>query len=122
MNRDIFCEAFHDMLKKEITTDARLVSEKYFVLLGWHMMGVNNRQPAARFLNEFLDDSVIECLEEEYQYSLNDYYGELGNAWKLYPFDFYQEYEILEEEHQALKKAYGMWRPPLKPNAPTSAK
>ena len=106
MNRDIFCEAFHDLLKKEITTDARLVSEKYFVLLGWHMMGVNNRQPAARFLNEFLDDSVIECLEEEYQYSLNDYYGELGNAWKLYPFDFYQEYEILEEEHQALKKAY----------------
>lgn len=106
MNRDIFCEAFHDLLKKEITTDARLVSEKYFVLLGWHMMGVNNRQPAARFLNEFLDDSVIECLEEEYQYSLNDYYGELGNVWKLYPFDFYQEYEILEEEHQALKKAY----------------
>lgn len=106
MNRDIFCEAFHDLLKKEITTDARLVSEKYFVLLGWHMMGVNNRQPAARFLNEFLDDSVIECLEEEYQYSLNDYYEELGNAWKLYPFDFYQEYEILEEEHQALKKAY----------------
>ncbi len=106
MNRDIFCEAFHDMLKKEITTDARLVSEKYFVLLGWHMMGVNNRQPAARFLNEFLDDSVIECLEEEYQYSLNDYYEELGNAWKLYPFDFYQEYEILEEEYQALKKAY----------------
>ena len=106
MNREIFCEAFHDLLKKEITTEAQLVCEKYFVLLGWHMMGVNNRQPAARFLDELLDDGLIECLEEEYQYSLNDYYEELGYTWKLYPFDFYQEYEILEEKHQALQKAY----------------
>lgn len=106
MDREIFCEAFHDLLKKEITNQTQLICEKYFVLLRWHIMGVNNRHAAFRFLDAFMDDEVIGCLEQEYQYSLSDYYEEMGKALTLYPFDFYEEYAVLEDQYKALKKAY----------------
>lgn len=103
MNRQIFCEAFHDLLKKEITNEVQLICEKYFVLLRWQMLGVNNRQPAVRFLEDVMDERVLDCLEQEYQYSLNDYYKETGEAWQLYPLDFYKEYQDLENINRNLE-------------------
>lgn len=103
MDRQIFCEAFHDLLTKEITNESQLVCEKYFVLLRWQMLGVNNRQAAVRFLNDSMDESVLDCLEREYQYSLTDYYKETGEPWQLYPLDFYQEYRDLENVNRNLE-------------------
>ena len=59
--------------------------------------GIDSRQPAIRFLGEHLNEEILECLEKEYQYSLNDYYEETGNPVNLYPIQFYGEYQKLEQ-------------------------
>lgn len=97
MDSEVFCEAFQDLLKKEIKNDTMLICEKYFVLLGWKIWGIDSRQPAIRFLGEQLNEEILECLEKEYQYSLNDYYEETGNPVNLYPIQFYGEYQKLEQ-------------------------
>lgn len=98
MDQQIFCDAFKDLLKKEVTNDTRLLCEKYFVLLHWTMLGtVNNRQVALRFFHEFMDEGVIETLQKDYQYSWQDYYKEMEETWQLYPLDFYQDYRELSE-------------------------
>lgn len=99
MDRSIFCEAFQDLLKKEVTNDTQLFCEKYFVLLRWTKLEtVNNRQAALYFFHDYVDESVIECLREEYQYTWNDYYKEMEEAWQLYPLDFYKGYRDLAEK------------------------
>lgn len=107
MDRQIFCEAFRDLLKKEVTNETQLLCEKYFVLLHWTMLGtVNNRQPAIRFFHDFMDEHVIEYLKQEYQYSWQDYYKEMEEAWQLYPLDFYQEHRELAEKNAVTENAY----------------
>lgn len=111
MDRQLFCEAFQDLLKKEVTNDIRLLCEKYFVLLQWTMLGtVNNRQVALRFFHDFMDESVIECLQQEYQYSWQDYYKEMEEAWQLYPLDFYQDYRELAERYASTENANNVLR------------
>ncbi len=105
MDREIFCEAFQDLLRKEIRDEAQLICEKYFVLLRWQKLGVNNRQAAVRFLDDCVDGRVLDCLDQEYQYSLNDYYKETGEAWQLYPLDFYKDYQNLESINKNLENA-----------------
>lgn len=111
MDRQLFCEAFQDLLKQEVTNDIRLLCEKYFVLLQWTMLGtVNNRQVALRFFHDFMDESVIECLQQEYQYSWQDYYKEMEEAWQLYPLDFYQDYRELAERYASTENANNVLR------------
>lgn len=106
MDRQIFCEAFHDLLKKKVTNNTQLLCEKYFVLLHWAKPGIeNNHQAAIRFFHDFMDESVIECLQKEYQYSWQDYYKEMEEAWQLYPLDFYQDYRDLEERYVSIENA-----------------
>ncbi len=107
MDKQIFCDAFHDLLKKEVTDDTSLICEKYFVLLRWTMLGcVNNRQPAIRFFHDFMDEAVIKCLKQEYQYSWQDYYKEMEETWQLYPIDFYKDFQNLAEQNARLQKDY----------------
>lgn len=99
MDPQIFCEAFGDLLKKEVTNDTELLCEKYFVLLHWTMLGtVNNRQVALRFFHDFMDENVIDTLQQVYRYSWQDYYKEMEEAWQLYPLDFYEDYREMAEK------------------------
>lgn len=106
MDRTIFCDAFHDLLKKEVASEAHLICEKYFVLLRWTMLGVNNRQVALRYFHDCMDAEAMECLKQEYGYSWKDYYIEMEDTWQLYPLDFYKDYQTLEEIHANTDKAY----------------
>ncbi len=107
MDKQIFCEAFQDLLKKEVKNDTHLLCEKYFVLLRWTMLEiVNDRQVAIRFFHEFMDERVIEVLEQEYQYSWQDYYKEMEETWQLYPLDFYKDYRDLVERNTNNENAY----------------
>lgn len=104
MDKQLFCKAFQDLLKKEVTDDTHLLCEKYFVLLNWTLRAVNNRQPAIRFFHEFMDESAVECLQQDYRYSWQDYYKEMEETWQSYPIDFYKSYRDLAEENSRLQK------------------
>lgn len=94
MKRDIFCEAFSDLLREKVENDIQLICEKYFILLDWEIIGINNRQPAIRYLGEYINNpEVMRCLKEKYNYNLCDYYKETSSKLKLYPIQFYQEYQ-----------------------------
>ena len=67
---------------------------------------VNDRQVAIRFFHEFMDERVIEVLEQEYQYSWQDYYKEMEETWQLYPLDFYKDYRDLVERNTNNENAY----------------
>ena len=64
------------------------------ILLDWEIIGINNRQPAIRYLGEYINNpEVMRCLKEKYNYNLCDYYKETSSKLKLYPIQFYQEYQ-----------------------------
>lgn len=104
MKMDIFCEAFSDLIRKEIRDEIQLICEKFFVLLKWQLVGNNNRLMAIRYLNDYINnEEIMRCLKEDYKYTLYDYFQETGNKIKLYPIQFYEEYQGLVEQYEIQK-------------------
>lgn len=99
MSMEVFEDAFGDLITKEIENEIQLICAKFFVLLQWEIWGYNSRLNAIKFIDEYINDErIVECLEEEYQYSLKDYYDEKAKVYKVYPITYYEEYDQLYQE------------------------
>ncbi len=86
---DIFIDGFKDLFvnKKSCTKD-QLFCEKFLLLLNFNLFGVNNRQLALTMLFS-CDNSqkIIDMLEKQYHYTLNDLYKDTSEIQNLYPYD-----------------------------------
>ncbi len=83
---EIFIEAFKDKLKKKDNLSSEeLICEKFFILRDLNVGGVTCKGLALRFLAERLNDNVLDCLKNEYNFNLKDFYEESGKEILFYP-------------------------------------
>ena len=89
----IFIDGFKDLfINKDSTSKDELFCEKFLLLLKFDIFGVINKNIALNMLFNCENiDIIIDKLKEEYNYSINDFYKDSGDAYKLYPLDLYLE-------------------------------
>lgn len=105
LDKETFQASFSDLMIKKELTELDLICEKYFVLLEWKKIGINNRSLAIRYLNDYLCcEEVWECLKNEYHYTVNDFYAEMANMYQVYPTEYYLEYADAFKEYRKLKQ------------------
>lgn len=111
MNLNIFNEAFGELFSKKIVNERQLICAKYFVLLEWKVWGRNSRQVAVWFMDGYIkEEKISECLEEDFGYTLKEYYNEKAIMWSMYPLSFYDEYNDLNNLYNEQKKIIEKYR------------
>ena len=90
INDNLFKEGFNDLfVNKKSNTSEELICEKYFILLNYRIVGANNKQLAFNLVFNYPDkDILFDLLEKKYNYSLNDFYNDTGEAFDVFNYDF----------------------------------
>lgn len=97
INKEIFVEAFKDkLIKKGNLSSEELTCEKFFILRNFNVGGVACNYLALRLLAERLNNNIIDCLKNEYNFDLNNFYKEGGKEILFYP-KIIRNNDLLEE-------------------------
>ena len=89
IKNDLFIDGFSDLfINKNSKSFEELLCEKYFILLKYNIIGINNRQIAFSLIFNYIDkEKLFNLFEKKYNYSLFDFYNDTGKAYDVFNFD-----------------------------------
>ena len=99
MPAQLFKEAFKDRIRNEDIENANvLTAEKFFALYDFLLTGIPNHYPAFEFLMTHFDDpGLIEMLENDYNFTLNDFYEFTSEEFAIYRVSPRNDINLIEE-------------------------
>lgn len=97
INKKIFIETFKDkLIKKEDLSSEEVICEMFFILKSFNFAEAPCNCLALRFLAERLNNNILDCLQNEYNFDLNRFYTETGKQLLFYP-EALRNKDLLEE-------------------------
>lgn len=107
IDNKVFIDGFKDkFIIPTACLPEELICEKYFILLNYKIWDNINEQIAVQYLLNNIDNkNVLECLSNKYNYTLNDFYTQIGKYFLLYPQIFSIDFQNLKDELESKENA-----------------